>query len=117
LIEKIDNEKIKVKFTESNVDNITFFSNFILPEHILKNKKIDFYKNEYSQNPIKSNCANLQKNLKDKNSIIFDLGQCNDSYIKNYQVKKFDNFLNMENYVNTTQDNIIDSYIGEEKLF
>jgi hypothetical protein len=64
---------VKVKFREANIDNISFFSNFILPEHILKDKKSDFYKNEYSQNPTKSNCANLQKNLKDKNSIIFDL--------------------------------------------
>lgn len=107
-----------VKFPKPSIDNKIFFTNYILPKHLLEwknlNEYIDIYRNNL--NPVFNNCAQLQTTSKDINSIVFDLTNCTKSYIKFYQVKNFDNFEKFRNYINDWKNNIVDTYVHNETL-
>ena len=91
VITKIDEENIQVTFSKPSIDNKIFFINYILPNHILKESSIDDYITIYrnNKNAIFNNCASLQFNSLDTNSVVFDLTNCSRSFIKYYQVKKY----------------------------
>jgi len=111
-----DLKSISVKFPTSSIDNNIFFTNYILPAHVLAENSMENYITSFSQNPIKTWCGSLQRSNTDYQSLIFDLSQCPDNYIKYYQVKNFNNFQEFANYVKKNGKSIIDLYISDELL-
>mgnify|MGYP002347504721 CR=1 FL=1 len=111
-----DGKSMTVKFPSSSIDNNIFFTNYILPYHTLNGVSMDNYISSFSQNPVKTWCWNLQTSNKDYQSLIFDLSECPDSYVKYYQVKNFQNFQAFEDYVKKTWKDIIDLYIWDKLL-
>lgn len=107
---------LTVEFPFASIDNMIFFSNFILPYQELKNSTPWDYINQFSQKPLTTNCGKLKKDINDPNSIVFDLSECENTYLKYYQYKTFENFENIKKYINDGNKNIVDFYINEEKI-
>ncbi|MBS8121918.1 hypothetical protein [Candidatus Vampirococcus lugosii] len=105
---------IKIIFPNGSKDNEIFLSNFILPRHLLKGKDVTYYVENYSNNPIGSNCATFRQSTSDKDSIIFDMNNCDESFVMNYQVKNFDSFEDFQKYQKNSD--LIDLYIGNDLL-
>lgn len=107
-------DKVMIEFQKWSIDNQIFFTNYILPKHILKWANLDQYISIYSKTPVFSNCWTIQPNSNDYQSIVFDLTNCEDTYIKYYQLKKFENINDFKNYSKESKKNIVDSYIWQE---
>jgi len=97
-----ENNKLKFIFPRASRDNLIFFTNFILPAHILANISLEEYMIRFLQDPIWSTCTRLQTTWKDLDNFVFDLGACPDFSLKNYQIKWFKDAAIMNQYV---QDN------------
>ncbi len=80
-----------------------FFTNFILPAHILANISLEEYMIRFLQDPIGTSCALLQTNGKELNNFIFDLSSCPNFSLKNYQIKWF------------KDDSILQKFVKENK--
>jgi len=102
----IENTNLIVTFPEISVDNIIFFTNFILPEHILANQDFEYYKQVYGSNPVVSTCAQIQSGKNNTQSLIYDLSNCEKYPLKFYQVTKIWDDDNSENEV--FEENSID---------
>lgn len=102
-IAKIDDNKIKVEFPNASVDNQWFFANPILPKHILKDKDLDYYIDQFATQPIYISCAVLDLVRSQNNNIIFDLTQCEQLLPKLLQVKKFENKEVMDIYTRSPE--------------
>jgi len=50
-VELVEN-KVKVTFPQASSDNMIFFTNFILPQHLLANKTRDEYVQLFAENPV-----------------------------------------------------------------
>lgn len=98
-----DTTSVKIIFPKASNDNMVFFTNFILPAHILANISLEEYMIRFLQNPIGTTCANLQKTGKELDNYIFDLAACPNFSLKNYQIKWFRN------------QNILYDYIADNK--
>lgn len=94
-----DTESVKVIFPKASRDNMVFFTNFILPAHLLANKSLEEYVMTFLQQPIGSTCVLLQKSPNDPDSYIFDLSSCDNFALKNYQIKRFSGQQSLETYV------------------
>ncbi|HBB03325.1 TPA: hypothetical protein DCZ39_00205 [Patescibacteria group bacterium] len=81
------NTTLKVTFTTKSPDNILFFTNYILPQHILANTELNDYKSLFAFKPVYTNCANLVSQSNDEYSLVFNLVNCNQSNLNFYQVK------------------------------
>lgn len=97
-----ENNELKFIFPKASRDNLIFFTNFILPAHILANISLEEYMIRFLQDPIWSTCVNLQTAGKDLDNYVFDLSTCKDFYLKNYQIKRFQDASVMRQYI---QDN------------
>jgi hypothetical protein len=51
-----ETDKIKVIFPQSSIDNTLFFTNYILPKHALIDDSIENYQQNFSIEPVFSNC-------------------------------------------------------------
>jgi len=51
---QIDGTQLIFSFLDASIDNMIFFTNFVLPEHILANQEYDFYTTVFAQNPVSS---------------------------------------------------------------
>lgn len=102
--------KINVKFPNKSQDNILFFLNYILPKHVLSNYTLDDYKNFFGTQPIYTNCANLMSQTKDPHSLIFNLVNCEDSYLNFYQIKNTLSFEELKRTIEMWNWSIIDVY-------
>ncbi len=111
-----DKTFIKVSFPYPSKDNLIFFTNFILPYHKLKNLTLNQYISEYWLNPVVSNCGRLTINKKDSNSILFDLSNCKDIYLKKYQYKYFSSELAFKKYISSQTKKIVDYYMWNHKF-
>jgi len=109
-VSQTKNANIKVEFSKISVDNTVFFTNYILPRHILLDQKIDYYKNIFSRDPIYTNCARIVSQNTDPNSLVFDLSSCEDTYLWYYQLKNTDSFEQLKQSVDLNAS-IIDAYI------
>jgi len=98
---QIDGTQLIFSFLDASIDNMIFFTNFVLPEHILANQEYDFYTTVFAQNPVSSWCAKLQAWQNDVNSAIFDLSLCDETSIKFYQVKYFSGYQELNTYIGT----------------
>ena len=86
------NNTLKVSFTTKSSDNILFFTNYILPQHILINTDINDYTSIFAFKPVYTNCANLVSQSNDQYSLVFNLVNCNQSNLNFYQVKNTTSF-------------------------
>ncbi len=84
----LESDTIKVTFPNESFDNMLFFTNHILPKHVLLEPNIDMYKQDFAISPVYNGCAKIQEQSKDVYSLIFDLSECDNSNIGFYQLKQ-----------------------------
>ena len=107
----LEDGKVNVSFPTISEDNFNFFTNAILPKHIVESMDLDTYKNYFSLAPITNGCARIMPQTKDVNSLIFDLNDCNDTNFAYYQIKNYDSFEDFENFLRwKNQKAIVDAY-------
>lgn len=116
-ISKDINNTLKVTFSTPSSDNILFFTNYILPKHILINAELNDYKSMFAFKPVYTNCANLIGQSNDEYSLVFNLVNCNQSNLNFYQVKNTTTFDNFKRSIENWGKSIIDAYLGEETLY
>ena len=80
-------------------DNINFFTNAILPKHVVESMDLATYKNYFSLAPVTDGCAKIMPQTKDVNSLIFDVNACDDTKFAYYQVKNYGSFDEFENFL------------------
>lgn len=95
------NNQITITFSQPNVDNSIFFTNFILPSHILANQSLASYIEDFWTQPVSSGCATLQPSLTDPTSTVFDLKNCENTNLRYYQVKAFSELDDIIQYIPT----------------
>jgi len=83
-----------------------FFTNFILPAHLLANKNLETYITNFYTDPIGTSCGRLQPTNNDANSVVFDLSLCDQTLLKYYQVKQFEDQQTLETYLEGKQHEI-----------
>lgn len=83
-----DNNTLVFIFPFADTKNSDFFKLPILPKHILEDKDISSYLEEFAVNPINSTCAKLGDSNNEKNLII-DMTRCQQNNINYYQIKSF----------------------------
>lgn len=115
-ITKDVNTTLKITFPTASSDNILFFTNYILPKHILINAELNDYKSLFAFKPVYTNCANLVSQSNDEYSLIFNLVNCNQSNLNFYQVKNTSSFDVFKKSIENWGDSIIDAYVGDETL-
>ncbi len=103
---QVDWSQLIFNFPSESIDNMIFFTNFILPQHILANRDYDFYTETFARNVVNSSCSALQLSENDLGSVIFDLSDCEDYPIKFYQVKYFPDTETLWSYVESNPENI-----------
>jgi len=107
----LEDGKVKVSFPTISSDNINFFTNAILPKHIVESMDLDTYKNYFSLAPVTNWCAKIMSQAKDVNSLIFDVNDCEDTNFAYYQIKNYDSFEDFENFLRwKKQKSIVDAY-------
>ena len=117
VIVALEDGKIKVSFPSVTEDNINFFTNAILPKHIVNSMDLDTYKTDFSLTPVTNGCAKIMMQSKDVNSLIFDLNDCDDTDFAYYQVKNYESFDEFENFLRwKNQKAIVDAYSSERSL-
>lgn len=104
-------DSILVTFPLPSIDNKIFFTNYILPKHIVDGLSLDDYLERYSSKPVKTWCANIKSESVTSDWFVFDMSDCDNTFVKYYQVKSFPNKAVFEDYVKTnkTIDIFIDS--------
>ncbi len=95
----LEDGKVKVTFPSASSDNINFFTNAILPKHIVGWMDLDTYKSSFSLNPVTDGCAKIMTQTKDINSLIFDVNDCEDTKFAYYQVKNYNSFEEFESFL------------------
>jgi len=115
-ITKDVNNTLKIAFENSSSDNILFFTNYILPRHILINTELNDYKSLFAFKPVYTNCANLVSQSNDEYSLVFNLVNCNQSNLNFYQVKNTTSFGSFKNSIVNWGSSIIDAYVGDETM-
>ena len=95
----LEDGKVKVTFPTISPDNIKFFTNAILPKHVVDSMDLDAYKSYFSLSPVANWCASIMSQTKDVNSLIFDLNDCKDTNFAYYQIKSYQSFEDFENFL------------------
>jgi len=109
-VSQTDDGKVKIIFPEASTDNNLFFTNYILPRHALFDSKLDWYQKKFSVEPVYTNCAHIMPQSTDQYSLIFDLGDCKESFIGFYQIKNAISFDDFKNIVHLN-GSIVDAYV------
>ena len=110
------NNTLKVTFPTVSPDNILFFTNYILPQHMLMNSYLNDYTSIFAFKPVYTNCSNLVSQSNDEYSLVFNLVNCNQSNLNFYQVKNMGSFDAFKTSIINWNDSIIDAYVGDETL-
>jgi len=110
------NTTLKVSFPTASADNILFFTNYILPTHILATAQLSDYTSIFAFKPVYTNCSNLVSQSNDEYSLVFNLVNCNQSNLNFYQVKNTTSFDAFKKSIDNWSDSIIDAYIGDQTL-
>ena len=105
----LDN-RIKITFQNTSVDNNIFFTNYILPKHIVVNMNYEHYKQSFGLEPIYNQCSTIWSNTKDQYSLVFDVSECENTYIWFYQLKSNTSFDIFKKLLSEDGDSIIDIY-------
>ncbi len=69
----LEDGKVKVEFPDASESNMMFFTNYLLPKHILYTSTLEDYRTNFSLSPIYNSCGSIVPQIKDINSLIFDL--------------------------------------------
>ncbi|MDR2541644.1 MAG: hypothetical protein LBD11_08055 [Candidatus Peribacteria bacterium] len=96
VVVSLEDGKVNVTFPTATPDNANFFTNTILPKHVLGNASLDQYRNDFSLAPVRNTCANILSQNKDTNSLIFDLNKCENTNFAYYQIKNYGDFEKFE---------------------
>ena len=113
----LEDWKIKVTFPTISSDNINFFTNAILPKHVVDSLDLDSYINYFSTSPVTNWCSEIVSQTKDLNSLIFDLDRCDDTNFAFYQVKNYWSFEDFENFLRWKgKKAIVDAYSYSSSL-
>lgn len=107
-------DSLIVTFPLPSIDNKIFFTNYILPKHIVDWLSLDAYLARYSTKPVKTWCSNIKSESVGSDWFVFDMSECNNTFVKFYQVKNFNNIDDFKNYVKTNKT--IDMYISDLNL-
>ena len=107
----LEDDRIKVSFPTISPDNINFFTNAILPKHVVDSMNLETYRNYFSLSPVTDWCAKIMPQSKDINSLIFDMNDCEDTNFAYYQIKSYESFEDFENFLRwKNQKAIVDAY-------
>lgn len=98
--------ELLITFPSASIDNMIFFTNFILPQHILANQDFDRYTNVFGKNIISWTCWRIEWWENDSSSAIFDLTLCEDFFLKFYQVKYFSSADQLQTYLQESDQKI-----------
>lgn len=82
---------VTLSFPVANVDNRSFFLNFLLPAHVVQDMTYQQYRDHFVDAPLTNTCVKPREGA-DANSLIFDVGWCDDTYLWYYQLKYFPTF-------------------------
>lgn len=82
-------EEIVVEFPFATVDNMNFFTQYILPERIVSSMTLQEYKTDFARDPLYGNCARLV-NTQDPASLVINLENCLFTNVLYYQLKSFE---------------------------
>ena len=104
---------LNIVFPNNSYDNRIFFTNKILPAHILSWKNLEYYKDTFWKNIVTTSCAKIKQSW-DINSFVIDLSKCQNYNINNYQLKIFSSFDALKKY--ETSNKNIDLYFWDERL-
>ena len=116
IITKWTDNKLNITFPTPSKDNISFFTYYILPQHILREYDLENYKSLFGVKPVYTNCANLVTDSVDTRSLIFNLANCTDTNLNFYQVKNAGTFEAFKKSTRDADKTIIDAYVGQETL-
>ena len=95
----LEDWKVKVSFPTISEDNFNFFTNAILPKHVVEYMDLNTYKDYFSLAPVTNWCAKIMSQSKDINSLIFDVNDCDDTKFAYYQVKSYWSFEDFERFL------------------
>lgn len=110
------NNTLKITFNNKSSDNILFFTNYVLPKHILVNTEFADYKSLFALKPVYTNCANLVSQSNDAYSLVINLVNCNQTNLNFYQIKNNNSFESFKKSIENWWQSIIDAYIGDATL-
>lgn len=88
VVQKSSADTLTVTFPQASKENMMFFTDFILPSHIIKSWNWEDYIKKMPTEFVTNGCATLS-NSRDEESVIFDLKNCSNTRIRYYQVKKY----------------------------
>lgn len=117
IITKWADNKLTIVFPSPSKENISFFTHYILPQHILREYDLDNYKSLFGVNPVYTNCANLVTDSVDTRSLIFNLANCTDTHLNFYQVKNTLSFDTFKQNTKNADKTIVDAYVGQETIW
>ncbi len=98
--------RVTVTFPQASIDNMIFFTNFILPQHLLANTSRDDYISKFGQSPVGTSCVHIKPTTHDTSSVVFDFESCKDIPLKYYQVKQFPNLAALTEYTAQHEDDV-----------
>lgn len=113
-ITKESDSSLQVSFPTPSIDNKLFFTQYILPQHILKNFDFQSYRELFAVQPIYTNCANIVSQTSDQYSLIFNLVNCTNTNLNFYQIKNHISFDAFKTTITEKESSIVDIYLGEE---
>lgn len=106
--------RIKVSFPNRSIDNMIFFTNNILPKHILQNATYSYYRENFASNPIYMKCTSIIPQTRDSNSLVFDVNRCNDTNIGFYQVKSYPTYQELFAANTNWNNSLVDIFQSEQ---
>jgi len=106
----LEDGKVTVTFPTVTPDNINFFTNYLLPRHVVGNLSLDDYITNFSLSPVWDGCASILKENKDINSLIFDVNSCEDTNFSYYQIKKYGSFEEFDAGLQGERRSMVDVY-------
>jgi hypothetical protein len=111
----IDERTLTVTFPSPSIDNMIFFTNFILPAHHVANIPYESYIKTFFTNPIHSTCAKLQQWVTNRQHTVFDLWACTNTLLRFYQVRTFDTQEEADEYIRNNPT-IIDLVLSDSSF-
>ena len=106
----MEDGKVSVSFPTSSPDNDQFFTNPLLPKHRLAQASLDEYRMDFALAPLTNGCAEISPQVKDINSLVFDLARCDRTNFAYYQIKKYQSFEEMDAGLQGGKKFIVDVY-------
>lgn len=114
IITKESESSLKIDFTTASIDNKLFFTQYILPVHIIKDFDFQSYRELFAVQPIYTNCANIVSQTSDQYSLIFNLINCADTNLNFYQIKNHISFDSFKSVIEEKKSSIVDVYLWDE---